>query len=87
MSVSVFCNWILQAIVAQVHYWPCPVLSAKEMRSMKVGSACVRALLRRKCCVRHREFSSLLREYARWHCWCVAISDHVINLTLTPGPE
>ena len=24
------------------------------MRSMKVGNACVRALLRRKCCVRRR---------------------------------
>ena len=56
------------------------------MRSMKVGSACVHALLRRKRCVRHRlakGVCSLLREYARWHCWRVAITGHVINLPLT----
>ena len=31
--------------IASVHCWPCPVLSAKEVRSMKVGSACVSAVL------------------------------------------
>ena len=56
------------------------------MRSMKVGSACVHALLRRKRCVRHRLAGVLfvatrvcpLALLAR-----VAIAGHVINLTLT----
>ena len=44
MSVSVVCNWIHTSTVshssASVHCWPCPVLSAKEMSSMKVAVAC-----------------------------------------------
>ena len=86
MSVSVFCNWILITVShssASVHYWPCPVLSAKEMRSMKVGSACVRALLRRKRCVRRRLAKGVLFVATRVCPRRVAIAGHVIKLKLT----
>ena len=37
ISVSVFCNWILTVShsSASVHYWPRPVLSAKETIDQK----------------------------------------------------
>ena len=79
ISVSVFCNWILTVShsSASVHYWPCPVLSAKEMRSMKVCNACVRALLRRKRCVRRRLAKGVLFVATRVCRRRVAIAGHV----------
>ena len=47
---------------------------------MKVGSACVRALLQRKCCVRCRLAKGVLFAATRV---CVAIAGHVIKLKLT----
>ena len=90
MSVSVFCNWILITVShssASVHCWPCPVLSAKEMRSMKVGSACVRALLRRKRCVRCRLAKGVLFVAMRVCPRRIAIAGHVIKLKLTRRRE
>ena len=86
MSVSVVCNWILDTVShssASVHYWPCPVLSAKEMSSMKVDSACVRALLRRKRCVRRHLAQGDLFVATRVCPRRVAIAGHVIKLKLT----
>ena len=37
ISVSVFCT--VSHSSASVHYWPCPVLSAKEMKSTKVQTS------------------------------------------------
>ena len=65
---------------SSVHYWPCPVLSAKEMRSMKAGSACVRALLR---CVRRRLAKGVLFVATRVCPRRGAIAGHVIKLKLT----
>ena len=42
-----------------VHNWPCPVLSAKEMRSMKAGSACDQGKIDQK-----REYISVNGEAA-----------------------
>ena len=53
------------------------------MRSMKVGSACVRALLRRKHCVRHRIAKGVLFVATRVCPRRVAIAGHVIKLPLT----
>ena len=85
ISVSVFCNWILTVShsSASVHYWPCPVLSAKETRSIKVGNACVRALLRRKRCVRRRLAKGVLFFATRVRPRRVAVAGHVIKVKLT----
>ena len=53
------------------------------MRSMKVESACVRALLRRKCCVRRRLAKGVLFVATRVCPRRVAIAGHVIKLKLT----
>ena len=53
------------------------------MRSMKVGSACVRALLRRKRCVRRRLAKGVLFVATRVCPRRVAIAGHVIKLKLT----
>ena len=85
MSVSVVCNWILTTVShssASVHCWPCgpcPVLSAKEMRSIKVANACVRALLRRK---RRRLAKGVLFVATRVCPRRVAIAGHVIKVKL-----
>ena len=50
------------------------------MRSMKVGSACVRALLRRKRCVRRRGVLFVATRVCPWH---VVIAGHVIKLHMT----
>ena len=50
---------------------------------MKVGSACVRALLQRKCCVRCRLTKGVLFAAMRVCLWRVAIAGHVIKLKLT----
>ena len=53
------------------------------MRSMKVGNACVRALLRRKRCVRRRLAKGVLFVATRVCPRRVAIAGHVIKLKLT----
>ena len=53
------------------------------MRSIKVGSACVRALLRRKRCVRRRLAKGVLFVATRVCPRRVAIAGHVIKLKLT----
>ena len=73
------CGWLC-AIWLRDKRWPCPVLSAKEMRSMKVASACVRALLRRKRCVRRRLAKGVLFVATRVCPRRVAIAGHVIKL-------
>ena len=85
ISVSVFCNWMLTVSHSSesVHYWPCPVLSAKETRSIKVGNACVRALLRRKRCFRRRLAKGVLFVATRVCLQRVAIASHVIKVKLT----
>ena len=53
------------------------------MRSMKVDSACVRALLRRKRCVLRRLAKEVLFVATRVCPLRVAIAGHVIKLKLT----
>ena len=50
---------------------------------MKVANACVRALLRRKRCVRRRLAKGVLFVATRVCPRCVAIAGHVIKLKLT----
>ena len=53
------------------------------MRSMKLASACVRALLRRKRCVRRRLAQGVLFVATRVCPRRVAIAGHVIKVKLT----
>ena len=53
------------------------------MRSMKVDNACVRALLRRKRCVRRRLAKGVLFVATRVCPRRVAIAGHVIKVKLT----
>ena len=53
------------------------------MRSIKVGNACVRALLRRKRCVRRRLAKGVLFVATRVCPRRVAIAGHVIKVKLT----
>ena len=53
------------------------------MRSIKVGNACVRALLRRKRCVRRRLAKGVLFVATRVCPRRVAIASYVIKIKLT----
>ena len=57
------------------------------MRSMKVDSACVRALLRRKRCVRRRLAKGVLFVATRVCPRRVAIAGHVIKLRTLASME